>query len=159
MFRINHSSHFCTLGLPCTAVGELQWLSQLQQFWVPLMFPLLDVVVFMIAIPSSWTFCFHGSGLPLSFCSTWTGSIWNVHMVLWELKAAALVLYWVDFHLSDNIVASHLDDSTAKAYLCKKGGKVSPFLFRLACCILNLADKHGVTYSSLHTNLSPCGSW
>ena len=39
------------------------------------------------------------------------------------------------FHLSGKVVALHLDNSTAKAYLCNQGGTVSPFLSRLACRI------------------------
>ena len=49
------------------------------------------------------------------------------------------------FHLSGKVVALHLDNSTAKAYLCNQGGTVSPFLSRLACWILSLTDKHGIT--------------
>ena len=50
------------------------------------------------------------------------------------------------FHLSGKVVALHLDNSTAKAYLCNQGGTVSPFLSRLACWILSLTDKHGITH-------------
>ena len=49
------------------------------------------------------------------------------------------------FCLSGKVVALHLDNSTAKAYLCNQGGTVSPFLSRLACWILSLTDKHGIT--------------
>ena len=42
-------------------------------------------------------------------------------------------------------IALHLDNSTAKANLCNQGGTVSPFLSRLACQILSLTDKHGIT--------------
>ena len=49
------------------------------------------------------------------------------------------------FHISGKVVALHLDNSTAKAYLCNQGGIVSPFLSRLACQILSLTNKHGIT--------------
>ena len=55
------------------------------------------------------------------------------------------MLYRVAFHLSGKVVALHLDNNTAKAYLCKQGGTVSPFLSRLACWILSLTDKLGIT--------------
>ena len=53
--------------------------------------------------------------------------------------------------------ALHLDNSMAKAYLCNQGGTVSPFLSRLACQILSLTDKHGITllpaYIPTHLNM------
>ena len=55
------------------------------------------------------------------------------------------------------MVALHLDSSTSKAYLCSQGGTVSPFLSRLACWILSLTDKHGITlipaYIPTHLNV------
>ena len=61
------------------------------------------------------------------------------------------------FHLSGKVVALHLDNSTAKAYLCNQGGTVSPFLSRLACWILSLTNKHGMTllpaYIPTHFNV------
>ena len=56
-----------------------------------------------------------------------------------------LVLCRMAFHLSYKVFVLHLDKSTAGIYFCKKCGTVSVFLFRLACHILNLADKHGIT--------------
>ena len=44
-----------------------------------------------------------------------------------------MMLHRMAFHLSCKVVALHLDNSMAKAYLCKQGGTVSPFLSRLAC--------------------------
>ena len=52
----------------------------------------------------------------------------------------------VAFWLSGKVVALHLDNSTAKAYLCNQDGTASTFLSRLAFCILNLADIHGITH-------------
>ena len=52
------------------------------------------------------------------------------------------------------------NNSDAKAYLCNQGGSATLLLSRLACHILNLADKHGITlYSSIHTYPSQCGNW
>ena len=61
------------------------------------------------------------------------------------------------FCLSGEVVALHLDKSTAKVYLCNQGGTVSPFLSRLACQILSLTNKHGITllpaYIPTHLNV------
>ena len=61
------------------------------------------------------------------------------------------------FCLSGKVVALHLDNSTAKAYLCNQGDAVSPFNSRLACQILSLTDKHGITllpaYIPTHLNV------
>ena len=68
-----------------------------------------------------------------------------------------MMLCRIAFHLSGKVVALHLDKSMAKAYLCNQGGTVSPFLSRLACQILSLTDKHGVTlipaYIPTHLNV------
>ena len=67
------------------------------------------------------------------------------------------MLHRMAFHLSGKVVALHLDNSTAKAYLCNQDGTVSPFLSRLACWILSLTDKHGITllptYIPTHLNV------
>ena len=55
------------------------------------------------------------------------------------------MLHRMAFHLSGKVVVLHLDNSTAKAYLCNQGGTVSPFLSRLACQILSQTNKHGIT--------------
>ena len=48
-------------------------------------------------------------------------------------------------HLTGKVVAFHLDNSTAKAYLCNQGSTVSPFLSILAFQILSLTGKYGIT--------------
>ena len=48
-------------------------------------------------------------------------------------------------HLKWDPPVLHLDNSTAEAYLCNQGCTVSSFLSRLACQILSLTDKHGIT--------------
>ena len=66
-------------------------------------------------------------------------------IALQDLQAVAVMLHRMAFCLSGKVVALHLDNSTAKAYLCNQGGPVSPFLSRLACQILGLTDKLGIT--------------
>ena len=67
-----------------------------------------------------------------------------------------MMLHRMAFCLSGKVVALHLDNSTAKAYLCNQGGTVYPYLSRLACQILSLTDKHGITlipaYIPTHLN-------
>ena len=50
----------------------------------------------------------------------------------------------------------HLDNSTAKACLHNQGCIVFPFHSRLACCILNLSDNHGIALipAYIHTHLN-----
>ena len=136
---------------------QLEWLAKLQQSPVPLQFPLPDVVIATDATPTHWAFYFQGSGLPLSVCGTWSGSLSRAHIALQELQAVAVMLHRVAFCLSGKVVALHLDNSTAKAYLCNQGGTVSHFLSRLACQILSLTDKHGITllpaYIPTHLNV------
>ena len=109
------------------------------------------------ATPTHWAFYFQGSGLPLSVSGAWSGSLARAHIALQELQAVAIMLLRMAFCLSGKVVALHLDNSTAKAYLCNQGGTVSPFLSRLACRILSLTDKHGITllpaYIPTHLNV------
>ena len=55
------------------------------------------------------------------------------------------MLYRKAFHLSDKVVALHLDNCIANAYLCNQSGRVSICLSRLACHILNFVEKYGIT--------------
>ena len=102
-------------------------------------------------------FIFPGSGLPLSISGAWSGSLSRAHIALQELQAVAIMLPRMAFCLSGKVVALHLDNSTGKAYLCNQGGRVSPFLSRLACQVLSLTDKHGITlllaYMPTHLNV------
>ena len=106
-----------------------------------------DVVIATDATPTHCAFHFQGSGLPLSVSGAWSGSLSRAHIALQELQAVDIMLCRMAFHLSGNVVALHLDNSTAKAYLCNQGGTVSPFLSRLACQILSLTDKHDCFWS------------
>ena len=56
-----------------------------------------------------------------------------------------MMLHRMAFWLSGMVVALHLDNNTAKAYLCNQGGTMTPFLSRLACQILSLTKKWGIT--------------
>ena len=81
----------------------------------------------------------------------------NVHITLQELQGVALMLHRMVFHLSAKVVALPLNISTTNAYLCNNDGTISPFLSRLSCCILDLANKHGITlikaYIPTHLNV------
>ena len=55
---------FCSFHFSLSALHQLQTLSYLQQFLVPLWFPLSDVVITKGAMPSHWAFPFQGSGYP-----------------------------------------------------------------------------------------------
>ena len=115
------------------------------------------MVIATDATPTHWAFYFQGSGLPLSVSGAWSGSLARAHIALQEPQAVAVMLHRMAFHLSGKVVALHLDNSTAKAYLCNQGGTVSPFLSRLACQILSLTDNHGITllpaYIPTHLNV------
>ena len=109
-------------------------------------------------------FYFQGSGVPLLVSGSWSGSMYRAHITLQELQAMALILHRMAFHLPGKVVALHLDNSTAKAYLCNQGGTSSPFLSRLACWILSLTNKHGITlipaYIPTHLTVeADCLSW
>ena len=49
------------------------------------------------------------------------------------------------FQLLGKLVALHLDNNTAKAYLFDQCGTLPPFLSSLACQILHLTNKHIIT--------------
>ena len=115
------------------------------------------MVIATDATPTHWAFYFQGSGLPLSVSDSWWGSLCRAHIALQELQAIAFMLCRMAFYISGKVVALHLDNSTAKAYLCNQGGTVSPFLSRLACQILSLTSKHGIplipAYILTHLNV------
>ena len=72
-------------------------LSQLQECPVSLQFTLPDVVIISIATPHHWALYFQGSGVPVSCCGTWSGSMQKVYIALKELQAVALTLHKVAF--------------------------------------------------------------
>ena len=58
--------------------------------------------------------------------------------------------------LSSKVVALHVDNSTAKTYLCNQGGMATLFHSRVAWHILNQANQHGFTHipAYISTHLS-----
>ena len=124
----------------------MEWLSHLQQSPVPLQFPLPDVVITTDTMLTHWAFYFQGFGLPFSVSGSWSCSLCRDHISLQEFQAIVMMLCRMAFCLSSKVVALQLDNSTAKAYLCNQGGTVSPFPPRLACQILSLTEKHGITF-------------
>ena len=81
----------------------------------------------------------------------------RAHIALQELQAGAMMLHRMACCPSVKVVALHLDNIMAKAYLCNQGGTVSPFLSRPACQILSVTYKHGITlilaYIPTHLNV------
>ena len=159
MLSVYHSPTqlFSHVHFSLSSLCQLEWLAKLQQSPVPSQFPFPDVVIATDATPTHWAFYFQGSGLPLPVSGAWSGSLSRTHIALQELQAVAVMLHRMAFHLSGKVVALHLDNSTAKAYLCNQGGTVSPFLPRLACKILSVTNKHGITllpaYIPTHLNV------
>ena len=159
ILHVYHSPNqlFSHIHFALSLLHQLEQLLHLQQSPVPLQFPLPDVVIATDAMPTHWAFYFQGSGLPLSVSGSWSCSICRAHIAFQELQAVAMMLCRMAFHLSGNVVALDLDTSMAKAYLCNQEGTVSPFLSRLACQILSLTDKHGITlipvYIPTHLNV------
>ena len=161
MFHVCYSPlHlFSPIHFPHSSLCQLEQLSQLQQSPVPLQFPLPDVVIATDAMTTHWTFYFQGSGLHLLVSGSWSGSKCRHDIALQELQAIAMMLHGMAFHLSGKVAALHLDNSTAKVYLCNQdqGDTESPFLSRLACQILSLTDKHCMTlipaYIPTHLNV------
>ena len=146
MLTVYHSpaSLFSPVHFSFSSLHQLGQLSHLQQSPVPLQFQLPDVVIATDAMSPQWAFYFQGSGLPLSVSGSWSGSMCRAHIALQELQAITMMLCRMAFHLSGKVVALHLDNSTAKAYLCNQGGRLSSFLSRLPCQILSLTEKHGI---------------
>ena len=65
------------------------------------------------------------------------------------------MLHGMAFWVSGKVVALHLDNSTAKAYLCNQSGMAFPFLSTLACHIWNVADTHGITLIPTNIPINP----
>ena len=78
--------------------------------------------------PHHQAFNVQGSGVPISCCGTWSGSLHRVHIALQELQDATLMLCKMVFQLSNKVVALHLGNNPAKAYLCNQDGKLLFFL-------------------------------
>ena len=72
------------------------------------------MVIAANATPTHWAFYFLGSGLPLSVCGPWSGSMCRDHIALQELWAVPMMLCRMAFHLSGKMVALHFDNNTDK---------------------------------------------
>ena len=133
MLSVYHSPTqlFSHVHFSPSSLHQLEQLAKLQQSPVPLQFPLPDVVIATDATPTHWAFYFQGSGSPLSVSGTWSGSLSRAHIALQELQAVAVMLCRMAFYLSGKVVALHLDNSTAKAYLCKLRAKLLSFIYIL----------------------------
>ena len=108
------------------------------------------MVITIDATPTQWAFYFQRSCLPLSVSRSWSGFLWRAHIALQEFQVVDMMFCRMAFHLPGKVVALHLDNSTAKAYLCNQGGTISPFLSRLACQILSMINKHSITFNSAY---------
>ena len=139
-----------------SALNRLEQLPHFQQSAVSLQCQVPDVVIATDAMPTYWAFYFQGSCLPLTVSGFWLGSMFKAHIALQELQAVSMMLHRMAFHISGKVAALHLNNSTAKTYLCNQGGTVSPFLSRLAHQILSLTHKHSITLISAYipTNLN-----
>ena len=69
----------------------------------------------------------------------------RVYIALQELETVALMLHRISFDLSHKKVSILLDSSAVEAYLCNQSGTISLSLSRLACCVLDVANKHDMT--------------
>ena len=107
------------------------------------------MVIAIDAMPNHQVYYYQESGLPLSFHAVWSDSMHEAHITFQELHAIGLMLCRMAFCLSGKMVALQLDNSTTKAYLCDQDVRVFLSLSRLACHILNLANKHGINISWL----------
>ena len=112
---------------------------------VTLQCPLLDVVITTDATLYHCALYIKGSRVHIFCWGTWISSMFKAHNVFQELQAVAPMLCKMAFCLSNKVVVLHFDNSTAQDYLCHQGGMASIFISRLACCILNLTNKHDMT--------------
>ena len=121
-------------------------------------FPVPNVIIATDVTSSHWAFYFQGSGLSLSVSGSWFRSMCRAHIALQEVLTVAMMLCRMAFQLSGKEVTMHLDNNTAKAYLCNQCSTVSPFLSRLACQILSLTQQaQYYSYSSIYFHPSQCG--
>ena len=159
MLSVYHSPTqlFSCVHFSLSSLHQLERLSNLQQSPLPLQLPLPNVVIATDATPTHWVFYFQASGLPLSDSGAWSGSLSRAHIALQELLGVAIMLCRMAFCLSGKIVALHLDNSTAKAYLCNQGGSVS---FSLQTGLLDTESDQEAWYypsSSIHSYPPQCG--
>ena len=85
----------------------------------------------------------------------------RVHIAIQELQAVSLMLCTMPYQLSGKVEGSCLLVRYwhYKSFFYNQSGTASLFLSILACHILNLSDKHGITlYSNIHSYPTQCRS-
>ena len=110
---------------------------------VTLQFYLHIMVITMEATPIPWAYYFQGFGLSLSFNRTWSDYVQDSYITYKELQIVVLMLCRMAFHFTGKVVALHLNNSTAEAYLCNP--RWYNISFQTDWHILGLATKHGIT--------------
>ena len=105
--------------------------------------------------PITWPFIFRVLGFLYPIMAP-VPILCQMYIALQEFQAVAFILQKMTFWLSGKVVALPLDNSTAAAHLCSQAGTAPPFLSKLACQILNLANRHGITLipANIHTHLN-----
>ena len=145
----------CSFSL--SSLCQLEQVSHLQQSPVPLQFPLPVWLLLLLPHPLIGPLIFRDLVYLYWLVDPGQVLLCRAHIASQELQAIAMMLHSMAFHLPGKMVALHLDSITAKAYLCNKGGTVSPFLSRLACWILSLTNKYSITlipaYIPTHLNV------
>ena len=108
-------------------------MSRLLHSSVSLLLPLPDVGIATDAAPFYWAFYFQSSGFPYSVVEPGEAVCARLYNGLYVLQAMVLRLCKLVSWLPGEVIALHLDNSTAKAYLCNQGGTASTFPARLVC--------------------------
>ena len=123
------SSFICSFHLSPPIHYQPQRLSHLQQSPIPMQSFLADVIIATCATPNHWSFSLQGSGLPSSCSRIWSVSIGKVHIALQRIEPIAPMLCKMAFLVTWWVVALHLDNITAEAYLHNHSGTSSHFSF------------------------------
>ena len=126
------------------ALHQIWKLSQCQQNPVPLQFPLPGLITTINVMPCHLAFYFWILVYLIILHRLVRAYVQCLHSFPCATGHCANTIENC-FCLSGTVVALHLENSSSKAKLCSWGGTVSLFLSRLACCILNLVSKHGIT--------------
>ena len=158
MFIILPLNYFHMFIFSLSSLCQLEQLAHLQQSPVPLQFPLSDVVIATDATPTHWAFYFQGSGLPLSVSGSWMG-----------YPCVGLILPCRSFRLLPSCYVAWPSTSLVRWLPCIwiaallrlicviRVVQCLLFFPRLACQILSLTDRHGITlipeYIPTHLNL------
>ena len=107
-------------------------------------------------MPLHWVFNVQGSVIPSVVASVWFYV--QVAYCLARTQACSTYAVYMSIQLSNNVVAIHLDNNIATAFICNQGCTASLPLSRLVYHILNLGGKHGMALSTIHPHPSQCGT-